>query len=203
MMKTDTKYSYADYLKWDDNQRRELIDGIPYNMSPAPSPTHQKVSGNIFSLFDTYLIGKICEAYAAPFDVRLSEQEEDHETFHVIQPDISIICDSHKIDERGCKGAPDLVVEVLSPGTAAKRDRMDKFYLYERHKVREYWLVDPQNETIEVYLLQENRFAEHKTYAKGDVIQVSLFADCQVDLNHVFRRTFTTESCDNSYDSIV
>jgi Uma2 family endonuclease len=191
--KTDTKYSYADYLQWDDEQRWELIDGIPYNMSPAPSNTHQRVSGNIFRLLANYLVDKPCEVRSAPFDIRFSEKEQDQETFHVVQPDISIICDPHKMDERGGKGAPDLVVEILSPGTAAKRDKKDKFRLYEKHGVREYWIVDPHNETIEVYLLQENRFAEQQLYVKGDMIQVSIFEDFQVDLHDVFHRTTTLE----------
>jgi Uma2 family endonuclease len=186
MMKSGTKYSYADYLQWDDGQRWELIDGIPYHMFPTPSPVHQEVLGNISILFHNYLSDKSCKVYMAPFDVRLSEKEQDQGTFDVIQPDISIICDRHKVDERGCKGAPDLIVEILSPGTQVKRDRKDKFCLYEQHQVREYWIVDPRNEVIEVYLLQENGFGEQQLYTKGDMIQVSIFADCQVDLHHVF-----------------
>jgi Uma2 family endonuclease len=182
----DTKYSYADYLQWDDEQRWELIDGIPYNMSPAPSNTHQRVSISISSLFYNYLTDKPCEVRSAPFDVRLSEQ--DQMTANVVQPDISIICDSHKMDEHGCKGAPDLIVEILSPRTA-QRDRRDKFRLYEKYGVREYWIVDPLHETIEVYLLQGNRFAEQQVYAKGDVIEVSIFADCQMNLNDIFHLT--------------
>jgi Uma2 family endonuclease len=189
----DTKYSYADYLQWDDEQRWELIDGIPYNMSPAPTFTHQRVSVSISSFFYHYLTGKSCEVLTAPFDVRLSEQEQNQETWNVVQPDISIICDPHKMDERGCKGAPDLVVEILSLGTAVKRDRGDKFRLYEKYGVREYWIVDPIYETIEVYLWQENRFAEQQVYAKGDVIQVSIFADCQMNLHDVFHRTFPVD----------
>jgi Uma2 family endonuclease len=189
----DMKYSYADYLQWDDEQRWELIDGIPYNMSPAPTFTHQRVSVSISSFFYHYLTGKSCEVLTAPFDVRLSEQEQNQETWNVVQPDISIICDPHKMDERGCKGAPDLVVEILSLGTAVKRDRGDKFRLYEKYGVREYWIVDPIYETIEVYLWQENRFAEQQVYAKGDVIQVSIFADCQMNLHDVFHRTFPVD----------
>jgi Uma2 family endonuclease len=192
-VKADVKYSYADYLQWDGNQRWELIDGIPYNMSPAPSSTHQEVSGNISRLFGNYLFNKPCGVYSAPFDVRLSEKEEDQEIFHVVQPDIVIICDPHKIDKRGAKGAPDLIVEVLSPGTAVKRDRMDKFYLYEKYGVREYWIVDPLHETIEVYLLQENRFEKQQLFTKGDVIEVSLFEDLTVDLHDVFHHAFVIE----------
>jgi Uma2 family endonuclease len=192
-VKTDVKYSYADYLQWDGNQRWELVDGIPYNMSPAPSSIHQEVSGNIFRLFGNYLFNKPCGVYSAPFDVRLSEKEEDQEIFHVVQPDIVIICDPHKIDKRGAKGAPDLIVEVLSPGTAVKRDRMDKFYLYEKYGVREYWIVDPLHETIEVYLLQENHFGKQQLFTKGDVIEVSIFENLTVDLHDVFHHAFVIE----------
>jgi Uma2 family endonuclease len=181
----DTKYSYADYLQWGDDQRWELIGGVPYNMSPASTFTHQRVSSNIHRLFANYLVDKTCEVLTAPFDVCLSENEKHQEIRDVVQPDISIICDFHKIDERGCKGAPDLIVEILSPGTA-KRDRWDKFHLYEKYGVREYWIVDPIHETIEVYLLQENRFGEQKVYTRGDVIKISIFEDCQVDLNDAF-----------------
>jgi Uma2 family endonuclease len=191
-IKSDTKYSYADYLQWDDNQKWELIDGVPYNMSPAPNDIHQEVSTNILRLFSNYLVDKKCVVYAAPFDVRLSKKEKDQEIFDVVQPDISIICDRRKLpDGRGCKGAPDLIVEILSPGgTAFKRDRRSKFRLYEQHRVREYWIVDPVHEAIEVYLLRENSFGEQQLYTKGDVIQVSLFEDLQVDLNEVFHLTF-------------
>jgi Uma2 family endonuclease len=189
---SDTKYSYTDYLQWSDEQRWELIDGIPYNMSPAPSNTHQRVSISISSLFYNYLTDKPCEVRSAPFDVRLSEQDQDERIAHVVQPDISIICDSHKMDERGCKGVPDLIVEILSLGTA-QRDRGDKFRLYEKYGVREYWIVDPIYETIEVYLLQGNRFAERQVYAKGDVIKVSIFEDCQMNLHDVFPPPVLTE----------
>jgi Uma2 family endonuclease len=195
-VKAGTKYSYADYLQWDDEQRWELIDGVPYKMtfdSPEGSLTHQEVLGNIFALFHHYLLDKPGGVFVAPFDVRLSEKEQDQETFHVVQPDISIICDRYKMDQQGCKGAPDLIVEILSLGTAITREKRDKFRLYERHGVREYWIVDPFYEMIEVYHLQENRFGAQQWYTKGDVIQVSIFEDCQVNLHHVFHPTFATE----------
>lgn len=182
-----TKYSYADYLKWNDDERWELIDGIPYNMAPAPSSKHQEILGNIFGIFYNYLNGKPCRAYLAPFEVRLSEHNHDHETFHVVQPDLSIVCDRKKIDERGCKGAPDLIVEVLSPGISAKRDKIYKFDLYEKFKVKEYWIVDPHNENIEVYTLQDDQFGEREVYARGDLFNVSIFDDCEIDVNNIFK----------------
>jgi Uma2 family endonuclease len=190
-IKTDTKYSYADYLQWEGDQRWELIDGVPYNMSPAPSPIHQEVSISISSFFYHYLFNKNCRVYVAPFDVRLSETaEEDQEIYNVVQPDISIICDPQKIDKRGCKGAPDLVIEILSPGTGVKRDKINKFHLYEKYRVREYWIVNPDYQTVEVYILQQDHFGREQLYTKDDVVEVSIFEDCRLDLSHVFRDTF-------------
>ncbi|MBH8604890.1 Uma2 family endonuclease [Thermoactinomyces sp. CICC 10522] len=184
---TNTRYSYRDYLSWDPDERCELIDGLPYNMTPAPSSKHQEILGNIFVLFYQYLSGKRCKVYLAPFEVRLSEKEEDEHTFNVVQPDLSIICDPRKIDERGCKGSPDLIVEVLSPGIAAKRDKTDKFELYQKYKIKEYWIVDPFNENVEVFLLENNRFANRQVYVKGDVFTVSIFSDLLIDLNRIFK----------------
>ncbi|MBA4493767.1 Uma2 family endonuclease [Paenactinomyces guangxiensis] len=184
--KPNTKYSYDDYLKWNDDQRWELISGIPYNMAPAPSSRHQEILGNIFGLFFNYLKGKTCKAYLAPFEVRLSENDSDRETFNVVQPDLSIICDRKKIDERGCKGPPDLIVEVLSPGLSAKRDKIYKYDLYENYKVKEYWIVDPYNENIEVYILGVDQFDERQVYARGDQFKVSIFKDLEVNLDDVF-----------------
>ena len=109
---SETTYTYSDYEKWDDGNRWELIDGVPYMMSPAPSPRHQEISTNLVILLGIYLKGKTCKVYAAPFDVRLNA-DSGYDT--VVQPDISVICDPGKIDECGCKGAPDMVVEILSP----------------------------------------------------------------------------------------
>jgi Uma2 family endonuclease len=183
----NTRYSYKEYLEWDQDERWELIDGIPYSMAPAPSSKHQEILGNIFALFYNYLSDKRCKVYMAPFDVRLSDCDDEHETFNVVQPDLSVICDLRKIDERGCKGSPDLIVEVLSPGLAAKRDKILKFELYQRYKVKEYWIVDPYNENIEVYLLENQGYGDRQVYVKGDVFTVSIFRDLLVDLNQIFR----------------
>jgi Uma2 family endonuclease len=184
---SNIKYTYLDYLQWDDDQRWEIIDGVPHNMAPAPSSKHQEILGNIFALFHQYLRDKGCKAYVAPFEVRLSETGKDHQTYNVVQPDLSIICDRQKIDERGCKGAPDLIVEVLSPGVAAKRDKIVKFELYQKFGVKEYWIVDPYNENVEVFVLEEDRYGNRQVYAKGDVFTVSLFRDLLVDLEQVFQ----------------
>ncbi|WP_156801931.1 Uma2 family endonuclease [Desulfurispora thermophila] len=180
------RYSYADYLTWSDDQRWELIDGIPYNMTPAPSTLHQRVSARLLVAFATYLQGKPCEVFAAPFDVRLAESADDAQTFNVVQPDLVIICDSRKIDERGCQGAPDLVVEILSPGQAARRDRLEKYQLYQRYGVREYWLVDPYHETVEIYALKEGKFERCTVYSRSEVAISHIFPELAVELKDVF-----------------
>ncbi len=129
-------YTYGEYLNWNDENRYELIDGRVHLMSPAPFRQHQKVLGELFRQFSIYLFDKDCEIYVAPFDVRLPEgDEKDEDIRTVVQPDIVVVCDIDKLDEKGCKGAPDLVVEVLSPASFG-RDRKDKRDLYERHGVR-------------------------------------------------------------------
>ncbi|MBX6395523.1 MAG: Uma2 family endonuclease [Alicyclobacillaceae bacterium] len=182
----DLRYSYREYLTWNDGQRWELIEGVPYSMTPAPSPRHQEILGNIFGLFFHYLEGKDCKAYLAPFDVRLSESEREQDIFNVVQPDLSIVCDPGKIDHRGCKGAPDLVVEILSPETA-KKDKVQKFDLYQAYGVREYWIVDPHHEIIEAYRWKDGRFQERQVYEKGDWLPVGIFGDFTVDVAAVFR----------------
>ena len=157
-------YTYADYLLWEGPERYELIDGEAVMLS-APTTVHQLISAELMRQLTNYLEGKKCLAVAAPFDVRLFEREGDRpeDVQTVVQPDISIICDRDKLDERGCKGAPDLVIEVLSPSTE-RHDRSVKFNLYERAGVREYWLVDPENRTIEQHLLQNGRLELHTVY---------------------------------------
>ena len=155
LKKENKKFTYADYLTWPDNERWEIIDGVPYNMAPAPSRKHQRLMRDLCRPIINYLDDKDCEIYFAPFDVRLTEKyETDEETTSVVQPDIVIICDKDKLDDKGCKGAPDLVIEILSPSTAAK-DIGEKFNLYERHKVKEYWIVYPNDEIVMVYKLDE------------------------------------------------
>jgi Uma2 family endonuclease len=187
------KVSYADYLEWEDDERWELIDGVPHNMAPAPSTRHQEVLGNLFAFFFQYFRDRRCRVYMAPFEVRLSESGLDKETYNVVQPDLSVICDRSKVDERGCKGAPDLIVEVLSPGMSAKRDKVIKFELYQKYKVREYWIADPANELVEVYVLQGDHFRERKVYGRGDVFTSVLFKDLLIDLNQVFSDGFDVD----------
>ncbi len=184
----DRKYSYQDYLNWSDDERWELIDGVPFNMSPAPSRRHQQILGELTTEFTAYLRDKHCRAYAAPFDVRLfAEDKADHEVVNVVQPDLAVICDSDKLDEQGCKGSPDLIVEIISPSTG-KHDRWIKYKLYERARVKEYWIVEPVNNTVEVFRLNEaGHFELRAVYGKEDQAHVGIFEDLVIDLQVVFR----------------
>ena len=136
-------YTFADCLTWGENERIEIINGEAVMMAP-PSRTHQKISGELFRQIANFLEGKKCEVYAAPFAVRLFEKDGDtpEDVDTIVEPDISVVCDHNKLDKHGCKGAPDLVMEILSPSTM-RHDRFTKFNLYQRAGVREYWIVDP------------------------------------------------------------
>lgn len=139
----DKAYTYADYLQWTFKERVELIKGKIFKMSPAPNPFHQAVAMEISGQLWSFLRGKECRVYPAPFDVRLPVSSESGEqTSTVVQPDISVVCDPAKIDAKGCTGAPDIVVEILSPSNNEKELRY-KFDIYEQSGVKEYWVVFP------------------------------------------------------------
>ena len=155
---TQQSFTYRDYRQWPEDERWELIEGVAYAMSPAPTRTHQTILGEVFRQIANFLEGKPCQVFVAPFDVRLPEQNEaDDEIINVVQPDILVVCDASKLDEKGCRGAPDWVIEVLSPSTASK-DHVRKKSLYERHGVREYWLVHPTDHILTRYLLEGESF---------------------------------------------
>jgi Uma2 family endonuclease len=161
------RYSYADYLTWTDDVMREIIDGVVYLFS-APIRIHATVIPPFIQRVLSHIRkrkGK-CKIYTAPFDVRLPKNGEtdDDKIFDVVQPDICVICDPSKLDDRGCIGAPDMVVEVNSPSTT-KREMNQKFFLYEKAGVKEYWVVYPKNKAVTVFLLQPNRkYDEGTTY---------------------------------------
>ena len=157
-------YTYGDYLTWPDDVRYELIDGVAYLMAPAPTLEHQDIAGEIYYQLRQQLEGKPCRPYIAPVDVRLPKRNEADEAIDtVVQPDVIVVCDQGKLDRRGVRGAPDFVVEVLSPSTAF-HDHKRKREVYERAGVKEYWLVDPVERTIHIYRLDENG-----RYGKPDV----------------------------------
>lgn len=154
------RHTYADYLTWPDEMRYELIDGLAYAMGPAPARRHQEIAGEVFRQIADALEGSPCRSYIAPFDVRLPRANEvDDAVDTVVQPDISVICDKIKLDERGCRGAPDWVVEVLSPRTAS-HDQIVKRALYERVGVREFWLVHPVDNLVTIYLLENGVYGK-------------------------------------------
>lgn len=187
-LKGHERFTYADYLTWPDEERWDLIDGVPYAMSPAPTRNHQELSGNLHSILHQYLKGKSCKVYAAPFDVRLPETQEssDEQTETVVQPDIVVICDPDKLDDRGCKGAPNLVIEILSPSTA-EHDLKDKFYLYQRAGVLEYWIVNQTDKTLMIFKLNAaGEYGRPEMYGSRDMVAVPLLGDLKIDLAEVF-----------------
>lgn len=147
-------HTYGDYLRWPEDVRYELIDGDAYLMAPpAPDLAHQDIAGEIFRQVANALQGKPCRAFVAPVDVRLPKGKEPDEVIDtVVQPDVLVVCDETKLDRRGVRGAPDWVVEVLSPATAG-HDLVKKRHIYERHGVKEYWLVHPTDRVLTVYRL--------------------------------------------------
>lgn len=187
--KQEQKYTYVDYLKWDQEERWELLDGVPYNMSPAPSRKHQECVGELYRRFANYLEGKKCRAFISPFEVCLlvNGASIDEEIENVVQPDVLIVCDEQKLNERGCKGSPDLVVEVLSPATA-KKDRNEKLKLYEQAEINEYWIVDPVHETIEVLILRDGKYGHAETYSNVDELSVGIFEDLIINLSGIFKK---------------
>ena len=184
------RYSYADYLTWMDDTRRELIDGVVYVLS-APTRFHARVSdllwGKIWN-FITKRKGK-CEIYHAPFDVRFPKNGEtdDKKIYTVVQPDICVVCDLSKLDAKGCIGAPDLIVEVQSPSTA-KKDMREKFDLYERTGVREYWIVFPREKGLTVFLLGKNgKYDQGTSYQFEGKVPVAIFKGLEIDLEELFQ----------------
>lgn len=179
-------YTFADCLTWPENERIELIDGEAVMMS-LPSTVHQKISGELFRQLANFLEGKKCEVFSAPFGVRLFEKDGDspENVDTMVEPDISVICDRDKLDRHGCKGAPDLIVEILSPSTQ-RHDRLIKLELYQRAGVREYWLVSPEEQTVQVLLLTNGLLLPHELYKKGDVAKVNVLEGCFLELEKVF-----------------
>ncbi len=178
-------YSYADYLTFSDEVRVEIINGFIYDMAPAPLRKHQSISGRLFLKIGNYLLGKSCEIYSAPFDVVFSENDEkDYEIKNVVQPDLSIICDKNKLTEKGCKGAPDWIIEILSPHTSSK-DLNDKYFLYEKFGVKEYWIVEPSEQIVFVYSLKNGKYENTFRYTKKDVAE-TIFEDLKINLKEVF-----------------
>jgi len=180
-------YTYDDYFKWKFEERVELIKGRIFKMSPAPNRRHQKISGHIFTKLSVFLEEQKCQVYSAPFDVRLPRKsKEDKDVITVLQPDICVICDPEKLDDRGCIGAPDLVVEILSPGNNSK-ELKNKYEVYEETGVREYWVVSPQDETFAIYTLVNGSFHASRIMVEGDVVRSTSIEGFSLNLSVLFK----------------
>ena len=180
-------YTFADCLTWNEDMHVEIINGELFMMA-TPSSRHQEISGELFRQLANFLEGKPCKVYPAPFGVRLFEQDGDRpeDVDTVVEPDISVICDRDKVDARGCKGAPDLIVEILSPSTR-RHDRLVNLDLYQRAGVREYWIVDPENRSVLVFLPDGNgSYRIREDYGSEDIARVNVLEGCFIDLKKVF-----------------
>ena len=184
------RYTYADYLTWHFNERVELIKGLIYKMTPAPKRNHQNVSVNLIGLLWNHFRNQDCKVYEAPFDVRLKKTKQKNETYTdtVVQPDVCVICDDTKLDDAGCIGAPDLIIEILSDSTA-KKDYNEKFNLYEETEVKEYWIVNPATHNIEIFSLIDTRFVSLGLFNENEdteKVQSKLFPELQIELKTIF-----------------
>ena len=182
-------YTYADYLTWQFEQAVELIKGKILPMA-APSRRHQTISREIHGILYNFFQKAPCEFFAAPFDVRLYDKKKsikaNKDVYTVVQPDLCIICDEAKLDDKGCIGAPDLIVEILSPGNSAKEMRTKKD-LYAETGVREYWIIDPEHENAFQFLLgSKNMYSPPTIYINEDILNCSIFPDLKIDLKKVF-----------------
>ena len=180
-------YSYADYITWQMKEVVELIKGkIFKKAAAAPRRIHQKVLGELHLVLGNYLKGHICQVYVAPFDVRFpKESKQDHKIHDVVQPDICVICDPEKLDDRGCIGAPDLIVEILSPGNS-KTELKHKFELYESNGVKEYWVIHPENQDLLIYTLRDGKYFPSGLLTSGDVVKSIVLEGFMLDLEDFF-----------------
>ena len=182
-------YTYADYLTWQFEQAVELIKGKLTKMA-APSRKHQDISWQLSGRFYAVFKNLSCRAYAAPFDVRLLDKKKslkaNKDVLTVVQPDLCVICDKTKLDDKGCLGAPDLIIEILSASNS-KKEMKTKKALYEENEVREYWIIDPTHETLIQYALQENGiYSPPQIYVNDETVQSAVFAELKIDLAELF-----------------
>lgn len=182
-----TRYTFADVLSWDEDERIEIIDGEAFMMA-TPSRIHQEISGELFRQLANFLEGKQCRVYPATFGVRLFARDGDgpEDVDTLVEPDISVVCDRSKLDQHGCKGAPEMVIEILSPSTL-RHDRLVKLNLYDQAGVLEYWIVDPQNRAVQVFRRDGGaalRICEE--YGHTQVAKVSVLDGCFLELSKVF-----------------
>jgi Uma2 family endonuclease len=183
----DGSYTYADYLTWQFSEMVELIKGKIFRTSPAPMRYHQHIDARLSGIFYNAFFKSTCNFYSAPFDVRLIKKTKDNTKITtVVQPDFCIICDESKLDERGCIGAPDLIVEILSQSTA-KKDFNEKYNLYEENKVKEYWIINPDAKVLHQYALDKKGvYQEIKIYTEKVKVKSPTFPKLKVNLINVF-----------------
>ena len=180
-------YTYYDYLNFPNDEFVEIIDGKIFAMSPAPSRIHQELIMEISAELRNYIkSNKVqCKVYPAPFDVVLiNENENENDSKNIVQPDISVICDKNKLNDKGCFGSPDMIVKIVSkfnPGN----DYVKKLYLYEKYKVKEYWIVNPMKKNILVYTLTESGYNQPDLYTFNDKIKVNIFNNLEIDFNGI------------------
>lgn len=187
MRKTDEHFTYADYKDWPEDERWELIDGVAWNMSPAPAIRHQRMLRKLGTRIDNFLEGKDCEPFYAPVDVFFPTfpKQDDNEIDTIVQPDLIVVCDPEKLENNGCKGAPDICVEILSPYTS-KKDLSEKFYLYERNGVRECWILDPAARSAQIYKLEENgKYGDPLIIETEGLLKSSVLEELELDLNDI------------------
>ena len=183
-------YTYADYLLWNFKERVELIKGKIFKMSPAPSRSHQEISWLLARQLDKVFHKSSCKMYSAPFDVRLinfKESSSDHQIITVIQPDLCVVCDTNKLDEKGCIGAPDLIIEIVSPGNS-NREMTIKFDLYEENGVKEYWIVNQSEKTILIYVLVEDKYVGIKPITEKGKLESPTFPALKFSVKNVFKQ---------------
>jgi len=187
-LRKEKRCTYADYLQWPEDTRYELIDGEAFLMSPAPLVEHQEVAGEVYRQLANQLDGKPCRPFIAPVDVRLPRKDEtDAAIDTVVQPDVLVVCDPSKIDRRGVRGAPDWLLEVLSPSTAA-HDQIAKRRTYERAGVREYWLVHPGDRTLTVYVLDNGQYGRPEIYELKDATPVGVLPGVSISWDALVER---------------
>ena len=178
-------YTYKDYLTFEENERVEIIEGEIYNMSPAPSRIHQEIIMEISYKIKNYIESNKgpCKVYVAPFDVILkNDDEEALDSKNIVQPDISVICDRNKLTDKGCTGSPDMIVEVVSPYNP-NNDCVRKLNLYDKYKVKEYWIVNPMKKNIFVYTLTDNGYDAPTSYTFKDKVKVNIYDDLEIDFS--------------------
>ena len=182
------KYTYADYLTWQFQERVELIFGKIFRMSPAPKTYHQTLATELLYRVRKQLEGKEGKVFTAPFDVRLplTANIPVNKTENIVQPDICVVCDLSKLDERGCHGAPDLIIEIVSK-SSVKKDFHEKYDLYEQAGVKEYWIVNPNDISISVCLLNSTgKYQVQKPHTLGDTLQCTVLPGLEINIEETY-----------------